>query len=175
LVLRLDPPGPASRRVLLADAAGRRKLRLTDDALDWLATQATGVRELLGFVQVLGPLAKGYPGSLDRAAVAEILVGTGQPTSNGRDLDGIVRRVAAAFGVTERELRGPSRLRRVLVPRQVAMYLARAVGGWSLPRIGAAFDRDHTTVLHAVRKVEAALLDDAALAVTVDQLRRALV
>jgi chromosomal replication initiator protein len=173
LVLQLEPLSAASRRVVLEATAAARKIRLTGDALDWLAGQATGggVRALLGLLGNLAPAATNSPIPLDRTGVEESLAGTGQPTSNGRDVDAIVKRVAAAFGVTERELRGPSRLRRVLVPRQVAMYLARELCGLSLPRLGAAFARDHTTVLHAYRKIEADLAGDERLAGVVRQIR----
>ena len=85
-----------------------------------------------------------------------------------------MRRVAAAYGTTEKALLGTSRLRPVLLPRQVAMYLARELTGLSLPRIGVAFSRDHTTVLHACRKIEAELTTDVGLAARVNQLRREL-
>lgn len=174
LVVQLEPLSPASRRLVLEDTAKARQLRLTPDALDWLAAQATGggVRPLLGLLGNLAPAAHDFSGPLGRTAVQEILAGTGQPTSNRRDVAGIVKRVAAAFGVTAKELLGPSRLRRVMVPRQVAMYLARGLCGLSLPRLGAAFGgRNHTTVLHACRKVEADLEADAKLAGLVRQLR----
>ena len=82
-----------------------------------------------------------------------------------------MKRVCAAFGVAEKDVRGTSRLRSALVPRQVAMYLARELAGLSLPRIGAAFGRDHTTVLHACRRVEQAMAADALLKARVKQLR----
>ena len=87
---------------------GRRKVRLTPDALDWLAGRATGggVRPALGLLQNLAQVAASYPGPLDRTAVEQMLAGTGQPTSAGRDVAAIVKRVAAAFGVTEKELLG---------------------------------------------------------------------
>jgi chromosomal replication initiator protein len=86
-----------------------------------------------------------------------------------------VKRVVAAFGVSEAELLGASRLRGVLRARQVAMYLARDLTGLSLPRLGAAFGgRDHTTVLHACRKVEEEMASDAVLAKRVSELRSVL-
>jgi hypothetical protein len=72
----------------------------------------------------------------------------------------IAQRVANQYGISLDELRGPGRSRRVAWPRQEAMYLMRQVmrngyPRYSLPLIGAFFgDRDHTTVLHAVRAVE---------------------
>ena len=150
-------------------------MRLTPDALDWLAARGGGVRTALGMVQALAR------SSGRRAGPTRPQGGRGDPrgrraTDTGRDgeLPEIIKRVCAAFGVTRKELLGPSRLRRVLVPRQVAMYLAREIGGQSLPRIAVAFDRDHTTVLHACRKVEEMVEEDVELAATVRQLRKEL-
>jgi chromosomal replication initiator protein len=176
LVIALNPLSAASRRAILTDAAAAKGVRLTTDALDLLAQQATGggVRAALGLLQNLAQIAGSFPGPLGRAEVEQVLTNAGQPTSVGCDVPAIIKRVAAAFGVTERELLGASRLRGVLRPRQVAMYLVRELTGLSLPRIGAAFARDHTTVLHACRKVEGELEGDAALARQVSDLRAAL-
>jgi chromosomal replication initiator protein len=130
-----------------------------------------GLRSALGRLAALGAGAKAFPGPLDRAACEAILAAGGHPTSPAADVPGIIGKVAAAFGVTAKELMGPSRLRRVLVPRQVAMFLAREACGLSFPRLAAAFGRDHTTVLHAVRKVEAGLASDERLAAVVRRLR----
>src|SRR5205814_5145591 len=96
LVVQMESPGPTSRRAILEAAAVARKVRLTADALDWLAAQASGVRPLLGLLNNLASVAASFPGPLDRTAAAEVLAGTGQPTSAGRDVAGIVKRVAAA-------------------------------------------------------------------------------
>jgi len=169
LVVQLEPLGVASRRAILE--AHAKDVRLTADALDWLAGQNGGLRAGLGLLQNLAQVARDFPGPLDRAAVEQILAGTGQPTSRGTNLATIIKRVCAAFGVTQKELLGTSRLRSVLVPRQVAMYLARELTGLSLPRIAATFARDHTTVLHACRKVEEATRVDLKLAATLKQLQ----
>lgn len=105
-------------------------------------------------------------------AVGELLADSPPPTPI---LDAIVRTVGRAFRVKAKELTGPSRLRTVLVPRQVAMYLAREVGKQTLVSIGQYFGgRDHTTVLNAVRKVETAMRSDEALAGRVRELQREL-
>ncbi len=176
LVVQLGPLTPSSRRSILAEAATAKKVRLTDEALDWLSEQVTGggVRATLGLLQNLAQVASAFPGPLTRADVQQTLEETGQPTSAPNDISRIVERVAAAFGVSEKELLGPSRLRSVLQSRQVAMYLARELIGLSLPRLGAAFGRDHTTVLHACRKVETALTEDTELAKRVRDLRAVL-
>ncbi len=175
LVVQLEPLSVASRRAILADAARTKGVRLTADALDFLAEQPTsgGVRSTLGLLQNLAQVARQFPGPLKRAEVEEIVAGTGQPTSAAPDVSAIVKRVAVAYGVTEADLLGPSRLRGVLRARQVAMYLARELTGLSLPRLGAAFGgRDHTTVLHACRKIEEEMTADVALAKRVGEMAR---
>lgn len=172
LVVQLEPLTEASRRSVIESAAKARTVRLTADGLEALATHGTSIRSALGLLQNLAQVAAKYPGPLDRKAVEEILSGTGQPTSRAVPLDAIMKRVASMFGVSVKELLGTSRLRNVVLARQVAMYLAREVVGLSLPRIGTAFGRDHTTVLHSCRKVESEMETDAALRGRVNELRR---
>jgi chromosomal replication initiator protein len=171
LIVRLDPLGTDSRRILLQDAAEARRVRLTSEALSWLAEQGSGLRAALGMIQNLAQVAPQFPGPLNRTDVEAILAGSGQPTSRTVSVDAIISLVTATFGVTEKELLGPGRTRNVLLSRQVAMYLIRELAGLSLPRIGAAFGRDHTTVLHACRKIDEALESDAMLNSRVRQLR----
>lgn len=72
-------------------------------------------------------------------------------------------------------MRSPGRHRRIARPRQLAMYLARRLAGRSLPEIGRLFgDRDHTTVLHAVRAIEALRLADPVVERDIDALCTAL-
>lgn len=66
----------------------------------------------------------------------------------------VIAATAEFHRVTTDELRGPSKTKRLAHARQVAMWLCRQLTGLSLPRIGAVFDRDHTTVMHAVRKIQ---------------------
>ena len=141
LVVRLEPLAVPSRRAILAEVAVQKGVRLTDDALDWLAEQATGggVRATLGLLQNLALLAPNFPGPLARADVERALAESGQPTSAAPDVSRIVERVAEAFGISVKELLSASRLRGVLRSRQVAMFLARELTGLSLPRLGAAF------------------------------------
>jgi len=66
-----------------------------------------------------------------------------------------IRAASLAFHVGELEIRGRDKAQRVAHPRQAAMWLARKEGGFSYPRIGAFFGRDHSTVIHGVKAVEA--------------------
>jgi chromosomal replication initiator protein len=172
LVVQLKPLSPASRRSLLETAARARGIRLTSEALDWLARQGSGggARTVLGLLNNLAGAATEFPGPLGRAEVIDALSGAEALAGSGHDVAQVVKRVAAVFAVPEKELMRASRLRRYMVPRQVAMYLARETCGLSLPRLGTAFGRDHTTVLHACRRIESEIESDAELAGLVQQL-----
>jgi len=82
--------------------------------------------------------------------------------------------VAEQFGISVEELCGGRRAIHIARPRQVAMVLARELTGYSLPRIGRAFGRDHTTVMHAQKLVPELMLHDVELARKVEALRRRL-
>ncbi len=175
LVVQLQPLGIASRQIILAALAQANGLRLTPEALFGLARRSDGMRAALGSLQNLTQLTGNYSGPLDGQAVTQILAGTGLPAATHGHPGPIIKRVAALFAINEQDLLGPSRFRRVLLPRQVAMYLTRALTKLSLPQIGAVFaGRDHTTVLHACRKVEAELKTNDTLVMIVKQVKREL-
>jgi chromosomal replication initiator protein len=90
-------------------------------------------------------------------------------------IDEIQRRVAEHFNIKLAEMTSDRRARVVARPRQVAMYLAKQLTTRSLPEIGRKFGgRDHTTVMHAMRKIEELTLTDPVLAEDVELLRRML-
>ena len=89
-------------------------------------------------------------------------------------IDEIQKKVAEHFNISVKELQSSRRARTVARPRQVAMYLAKQLTSRSLPEIGRKFDRDHTTVMHAVRKVEELIVEDPTLAENIEILRRTL-
>jgi chromosomal replication initiator protein len=110
----------------------------------------------------------------DRMPDLETVAGLFQ-TESGQarpTVERIVERVGSYFQVAPQKMRSASRLRNTLLPRQVGMYLARQLTPLSLEQIGAYFGgRDHSTVLHAVRKVEQAMAHDAKLSGAVRQLQ----
>jgi chromosomal replication initiator protein len=170
LVVGLELPSPSSRRTVLGVFAGRRDLEVRAEVLDWLADHAAGsFRELEGAVARLETLTRvqGDVPSLD--AVCELF--RAESDARQATVERIVQRVGRYFRVEPGQLQGPSRTRGVLLPRQVGMYLARQLTALSLEQIGAYFGgRDHSTVLHACRKVEQALDRDVTLSGAVREL-----
>lgn len=81
--------------------------------------------------------------------------------------------VVQHYHLTKRDMIANRRARRVVMPRQIAMYLAKQLTLRSLPEIGKLFGgRDHTTVLHAVRKIEKAVSENASFAAEIETLQK---
>jgi chromosomal replication initiator protein len=90
-------------------------------------------------------------------------------------IEEIQRRVAEHYNIKLSEMSSERRARAVARPRQVAMFLSKQLTSRSLPEIGRKFGgRDHTTVMHAVRRIEELRQSDAAIAEDVDLLKRTL-
>jgi chromosomal replication initiator protein len=154
LVVGLTPLGPQSRLIFLTDRAARRQLAVGREVLAWLAQHLMGsVRRLEGAVARLETLVRLYDRIPDLATVQEQFrdeIEATRPT-----VQRIAERVGRHFRVDPRLLQSRRRSRGALEPRQIAMYLARRLTPLSLEQIGAYFGgRDHSTVLHACRKVE---------------------
>ena len=90
-------------------------------------------------------------------------------------IEDIQKRVAEHYNIRLADMHSARRARAVARPRQVAMYLAKQLTTRSLPEIGRKFGgRDHTTVMHAVKKVEELRQSDSTIAEDIDLLRRML-
>jgi chromosomal replication initiator protein len=175
LVVELEPLHSASRLVLLENLVRHQGLAVTREVLVWLAENLNGgCRELEGAVHQLEFLSQDRPTPLDVATVARHL--RERFESRRPTVERIAQRVSGYFGVETRQLQSQRRHRNVLLPRQVGMYLSRRLTRLSLDEIGAYFGRrDHSTVLHACRKVEAALSRDGVLCGAVREIHAALV
>jgi chromosomal replication initiator protein len=170
LVIGLGPLAPASRFAFLQDRAQRRQLAVGKDVLLWLAEHCGGsARQLEGAlarVETLVRLNDRLPDLATVAAHFRVESNAARPT-----VERIAERVGRYFQVEPRQMQSRRRLRHALLPRQVGMYLARQLTPLSLEQIGAYFGgRDHSTVLHACRKVERAMARDAALSGAVQRL-----
>ncbi len=151
--------------ILQAKAEAMRAVRLPDDVLDFLARKITSnVRELEGALNRVVAYAElvGRPVTLD--LVREVLADLLRANDRKITVDEIQRAVAEYYNLRLSELLSARRSRNIARPRQVAMYLAKQLTERSLPEIGRRFGgRDHTTVIHAVRKIEELRRQDSAL------------
>ena len=164
LVIGLDPLPHSSRRVLARTLIERRGLHVSVEVLDWLARQPSGgARPILGDIARLDQLSLVHAPPLNLALVTDkLLINMVEETPL---IDRLAIRLSEHFGLQVKQLKSRVRLRPLLWPRQVGMYLARQVTDLSLHRIGVYFGGyDHSTVLHACRKVDKSLKADSGLA-----------
>ena len=136
---------------------------------------SSNVRVLEGALTRLFAFASlvGRPIDLDMAS--ECLADVLRASERKVTVEEIIRQVADHYNVRMADLMGPRRSRAIARPRQVAMFLSKNLTSKSLPEIGRRFGgRDHTTVIHAVRKIEELRAVDSQIADEVEMLRRML-
>jgi chromosomal replication initiator protein len=171
LVVGIDPPGAQSRLKILQDKAQRRQLAVAPEVLVWLARHLPGgIRQLEGAVLRLEMLARASGRQPDLSSVAALF--REQSETNRPTVERVAERVGHYFQVDVRHLQSRRRYRQLALPRQMSMYLARRLTGLSLDQIGAFFGgRDHSTVLHACRKLEKVVRDNATVASAVKEIQ----
>ena len=165
LVVRLALPGPLARRELVRQTAARANLRLSEQDIDRLARYSDHTAEhCLSAAKI-------------RQLVLQLAAGNNlgpQPVaakSHKMLCRRVISLVAKHSALSVSELRGKSRRQAVADARGLTMYLIRRLASISYADVGRLFgNRDHTTVLHACRKVETQLKSDHNLRLTVDEL-----
>jgi chromosomal replication initiator protein len=173
LTIPVDPPDLPTRMAVLQRLAREAGIDSADrDALSELAQRIdANVRRLHGALTKAIAHASLTAKPLSAELIAELipnLQARAQPTT----IEAIQERVAAAFGISRAELVGSSRAATPLRARQVAILLTRESSDLSLPQIGRLYGgRDHSTVLNSLKRVEATLAADPALAARVSELR----
>ena len=154
VVVSVRRPGPASRLQLLEHFASRHQVPLPVDVAQLLARKITGSpRDLVSALGQLETLSRISGGVIDTVMARSVVAGDVEAKPPG--LAQIARVVARHFGVSARRLRERSRAQHIVVPRQCAMLLARELTGTIYSKIAAYFGcSNHTTVLHACRRMQ---------------------
>lgn len=176
LVADLHPTTYELRLGILEAKRDQLKRAVPQEVLEFLAHKiSSNVREL--------------EGALNRIAAHADLIGRAPTLETTQDLlsdllrandrrvsvEDIQKKVAEHYNVRVADMHSPRRARLVARPRQVAMYLAKVLTDHSLPEIGRKFGgRDHTTIMHGVRRIEELSASDRALAEDLELLRRAI-
>ena len=162
LLADIQPPDYETRMAILKNKAVHLGLNLTDDVCNFIAINITNnVRQIEGTVKKIMAYRdlNNMPLDLDNVsrAITDMfkVEGNALPTPSL-----IISQVCKFYSVDEIALRGSQKSKGISEPRQVAMYLVRKLTNLSLPEIGQQFNKDHTTVLYNIRKVEVALKEN---------------
>ena len=159
LTADINPPDYETRMAILKNKAGSLGMTLSDDVLNYIAINVTSnVRLIEGTVKKILAYRDLNNMPLDLPNISRAIdemfksEGSAVPTPNL-----IISQVCKFYSVDEAVLRGTLKNKGTTEARQMAMYLIRKLTNLSLPDIGKEFARDHSTVIYAIRKVEAAL------------------
>ncbi|MDY6810111.1 MAG: chromosomal replication initiator protein DnaA [Actinomycetota bacterium] len=155
LITDVQPPDLETRIAILRKKAQMDNIAVPDDVLELIASKIErNIRELEGALIRVTAFASLNNAELDKA-LAEVVLQALLPNSGTLEVSAasILAITAEYFDISVEELRGPGKTRSIAQARQISMYLCRELTDLSLPKIGETFDRDHTTVMYAERKI----------------------
>ncbi len=151
-------------------------LQIADGVLEFLAHRiTTNVRVLEGALTRLFAFASLVGREITLELAQDCLADILRASDRKLTIEEIQRKVAEHYNIRLSDMIGPKRLRTIARPRQIAMYLSKQLTPRSLPEIGRRFGgRDHTTIMHGVRKIEELMTMDSQLSDDIQLLRRLL-
>lgn len=157
LSVDITPPDLETRIAILRKKAEAERLEIPEDTLSYIAGQIeSNIRELEGALLRVQAYATMNNQEITTSLAAESLKAL--KSNNGSmqvTILQIQEEVAKYYHISLKDLKGKKRVKSIVVPRQIAMYLSRELTDNSLPKIGAEFGgKDHTTVIHAHEKIQ---------------------
>lgn len=176
LIADIQPPDVETKLAILKMKAEQNSIKLPEDVALFLANSiCNNVRELEGYLVRIGAYASltAVPVSLQMArdVLKDILVERNRELS----VEEIIKKVSLHFNMKISDMKSAKRLKAVVLPRQIAMYLSRQLTSSSYPEIGDRFGgKDHSTIIHAIRKIEKLMEEDFQLRTTIENLKKEL-
>ncbi len=161
LTTDIQPPELETRIAILRKKAALDRMQAPDDVLEFIASRIErNIRELEGALIRVTAFASLNKQQVD-LSLAQIVLRDliRDPVANDIDAATIMAVTAEYFAVTLEELCGPVKTKQIASARQIAMYLCREMTDLTLPKIGQTFGRDHTTVMHAAKKIRSEMAE----------------
>lgn len=171
----ISPPDLETRMAILQTKAQGEHMSLTDDVILYIARLITSnIRQLEGALIKLHAYASLMKTDVTPTLAEEVLGRYFEDNAPPAiDVQKVVQEVSKRFNVDITDIKGKCRSKEVVIPRQIAMYLTRSLTENSLPAIGKAFGgKDHSTVLHACKKIEEKIARDRAFALLLEEISR---
>ena len=162
LMADIQPPDLETKMAILDKKAEAENVKLPDDVRTFMASKTkSNVRELEGALVKLIAYSSLTGTSINLAMAQQILKHLVHVQDRKVTIDSIQKAVAERFEIKQAQLKEKSNTKKVVYPRQVAMYLVKELTDASLPEIGRAFGgKHHTTVIHSINKIESTRSSD---------------
>lgn len=176
LIADIQPPDLETRVAILKRKADASNMALPDDVAMYLATRIrSNIRELEGSLIRLSAYSSLFKSPITMAFAEQVLAHLVNKNTSVCSIDSIQKMVSDYYKLKPADLKSPRRMKSLVLPRQIAMYLCKKHAGASFPEVGEKFGgKDHTTVMHAVRKIEAELISNLKLKDDVEFLEKKL-
>ena len=173
----LQPPKYETRRAIIESKLKKMNREIDSDVIDFIAQNvASNVRELeaaltkiLAYTDLIGKTV-----NVD-IAQSQLRDTINSPKQANISIETIVKVVSDNYGVSISDIKGKKRTKNVMLPRQIALYIARELTEYSTTELGAEFGgRDHTTVMHSCQKIEEAIKADSNFEMRINSLIRSI-
>ncbi|MDX9708113.1 MAG: chromosomal replication initiator protein DnaA [Trichloromonas sp.] len=176
LIADIQPPDIETKQAILKMKADQNGIYLPEDVTLFLANSiSSNVRELEGYLIRIGAYASLTSTPINLNMAKEILKNILIEKNKEISIEEIQKNVAAYFSVKVSDLKSAKRLKALVIPRQIAMYISRQLTSCSYPEIGDKFGgKDHSTIIHAIKKIERQMEEDYQLKITVENLKNSL-
>ncbi len=176
LIADIQAPDVETKQAILKMKAEHNGIYLPPDVSLFLATSvSSNIRELEGYLVRIGAYASLTSTPISLSMAREVLKDILVEKSREITVEDIQKAVAAHFTVKVSDLKASRRLKALVLPRQIAMYLSRQMTSLSYPEIGERFGgKDHSTIIHAIKKIEKGMDEDFQLKATISTIRNAI-
>ena len=173
LIADIQPPDVETKIAILKKKAELNGIELPDDVALFIGSSASSnIRELEGMLVRLGAYASLTRNKISLNMARDILKDIIVDKSKEITIEMIQKHVADHYKLKISDLKSEKRLKALVVPRQIAIYLCRDMTKASYPEIGEKFGgKDHSTIIHSVKKIDGLLAADPALAETLRMLK----
>lgn len=174
LIVEMSKPVAHERAQLLRKISSRFALTLSEGVIETLARNLSdNVRQIVGFLSTIASEQRTLGRSYSDQELVARMHKLYAPKFRKLDVDTIQKVVAEHMGIARTEMVSANRAQRIALPRQIAMYFCKEIGGMSTNEIAGCFGKkDHTTVLHSIDKIKKSLLADATIGSYVRELDR---
>ncbi len=176
LVADIHKPDLETRMAILSRMAEAKGIKMDIEAIQYIAENVNlGIREMEGSMYQVLAYSKAEKSSITRELAVRALkdfvkVSEEKPITAERIID----EVALKYRVKREDIMSDKRSRDISIPRQIAIYLTRELAGLSTTRIGTAFGRDHSTIMHACRKISDDIKTNSEVSRAVSDITRAI-
>ena len=176
LIADIQPPDVETKLAILKLKAEQNGIRLPEEVALFLANSVcSNVRELEGYLIRIGAYASLTATQVTHEMAREVLKDILVERNRELTVEEIIKKVSNHFNVKISDIKSPKRLKAVVLPRQIAMYISRQLTSSSYPEIGDRFGgKDHSTIIHAIRKIEKLMEEDYQLKNTIDNIKNSL-